>query len=34
VYILSRGEVLHVGNAAQISTAEIYEKYFGIETAV
>jgi branched-chain amino acid transport system ATP-binding protein len=33
VYVLSRGEVIHAGNARDISTAEIYERYLGIETA-
>jgi branched-chain amino acid transport system ATP-binding protein len=32
VYVLSRGEVIHAGNARDISTAEIYERYLGIET--
>jgi branched-chain amino acid transport system ATP-binding protein len=32
VYILSRGEVIHVGAAGQIGTDEIYEKYLGIES--
>src|SRR5262245_16293405 len=34
VYILSRGEVIHVGSATEIGTAEIYEKYLGIEAVV
>jgi branched-chain amino acid transport system ATP-binding protein len=32
VYILSRGEIIHDGSAKEISTADIYEKYLGIET--
>ncbi len=32
VYILSRGEIIHVGKAGEIGTDEIYEKYLGIET--
>jgi branched-chain amino acid transport system ATP-binding protein len=32
VYILSRGEVIHVGKADDIDTYEIYEKYLGIES--
>jgi branched-chain amino acid transport system ATP-binding protein len=32
VYILSRGEVIHVGPADEIDTDEIYEKYLGIES--
>ena len=32
VYILSRGKVIHVGKAAEIGAAEIYEKYLGIES--
>jgi branched-chain amino acid transport system ATP-binding protein len=32
VYILSRGEVIHVGKANEIDTDEIYEKYLGIES--
>ena len=31
VYILSRGEVIHHGGARELSTAEIYERYLGIE---
>jgi branched-chain amino acid transport system ATP-binding protein len=31
VYILSRGEVVHVGSAKEITTNEIYERYLGIE---
>jgi branched-chain amino acid transport system ATP-binding protein len=31
VYILSRGEVIHHGGAKELSTAEIYERYLGIE---
>jgi branched-chain amino acid transport system ATP-binding protein len=31
VYILSRGEMIHVGPADQIHPDEIYEKYLGIE---
>ena len=31
VYILSRGEVIHRGGASELSTAEIYERYLGIE---
>jgi branched-chain amino acid transport system ATP-binding protein len=32
VYILNRGEVIHVGKADDIDTYEIYEKYLGIES--
>jgi branched-chain amino acid transport system ATP-binding protein len=32
VYILSRGEVIHVGKASEIDTDEIYEKYLGMDT--
>ena len=32
VYILSRGEIIHVGPAGQIDTDEIYEKYLGIDS--
>jgi len=32
VYILSRGEVIHVGNANEIDADEIYERYLGIES--
>jgi branched-chain amino acid transport system ATP-binding protein len=32
VYILSRGEVIHVGKADEIDTDEIYEKYLGIDS--
>jgi branched-chain amino acid transport system ATP-binding protein len=32
VYILSRGEIIHEGDAKQISTTDIYERYLGIET--
>jgi branched-chain amino acid transport system ATP-binding protein len=32
VYILSRGEVIHVGNANEIDAEEIYERYLGIES--
>lgn len=31
VYILSRGEVVHVGKASEIHPDEIYERYLGIE---
>jgi branched-chain amino acid transport system ATP-binding protein len=31
VYILSRGEIVHVGKAADIDTDDIYQKYLGIE---
>ncbi|MFI5046659.1 MAG: ABC transporter ATP-binding protein [Acidimicrobiia bacterium] len=31
VYILSRGEVVHHGSARDLSPAEIYERYLGIE---
>ena len=31
VYILSRGEIIHTGQANQISADEIYQKYLGIE---
>jgi branched-chain amino acid transport system ATP-binding protein len=31
VYILSRGEIIHVGKASEIEPDEIYEKYLGIE---
>jgi branched-chain amino acid transport system ATP-binding protein len=31
VYILSRGEIIHVGKANEIEPDEIYEKYLGIE---
>jgi branched-chain amino acid transport system ATP-binding protein len=31
LYILSRGEIIHVGNANEIDPDEIYEKYLGIE---
>jgi branched-chain amino acid transport system ATP-binding protein len=31
VYILSRGEVIHRGGARELSTAEIYERYLGID---
>jgi branched-chain amino acid transport system ATP-binding protein len=31
VYILSRGEMVHVGDAGKIDPAEIYEKYLGVE---
>jgi len=31
VYILSRGEVVHVGEAADVDPDEIYERYLGIE---
>ena len=31
VYILSRGEVIHHGGARELSTAEIYERYLGID---
>jgi branched-chain amino acid transport system ATP-binding protein len=31
VYILSRGEIIHVGKANEIDPDEIYEKYLGIE---
>ena len=32
VYILSRGEVAHVGEASELDPGEIYEKYLGIES--
>jgi branched-chain amino acid transport system ATP-binding protein len=32
VYILSRGEIIHEGQADQIDTDEIYQKYLGIES--
>jgi branched-chain amino acid transport system ATP-binding protein len=32
VYILSRGEVIHVGRAHEIDTDEIYARYLGIES--
>ena len=32
VYILSRGEIIHTGQANQISADEIYHKYLGIES--
>jgi branched-chain amino acid transport system ATP-binding protein len=31
LYILSRGEIIHVGPAKEIGPEEIYEKYLGIE---
>jgi branched-chain amino acid transport system ATP-binding protein len=31
VYILSRGQVIHRGGARELSTAEIYERYLGID---
>ena len=31
VYVLSRGEVVHVGAAREIDPAEIYQKYLGVE---
>jgi len=30
-YVLSRGEVVHVGDAKEIDPAEIYQKYLGVE---
>jgi branched-chain amino acid transport system ATP-binding protein len=32
VYILSRGEIVHVGDAKSVEPDEIYEKYLGIES--
>jgi branched-chain amino acid transport system ATP-binding protein len=32
VYILSRGEVIHTGKAADIGPDEIYERYLGIDS--
>jgi branched-chain amino acid transport system ATP-binding protein len=32
VYILNRGEIIHSGQANQITADEIYEKYLGIES--
>ena len=32
VYILSRGEVIHVSKAEEITTDEIYERYLGIDS--
>jgi branched-chain amino acid transport system ATP-binding protein len=34
VYILSRGEIVHVAPATQISPDEIYERYLGVEPAL
>ncbi len=31
VYILNRGEVVHVGPSSDLDTDEIYERYLGIE---
>jgi branched-chain amino acid transport system ATP-binding protein len=31
VYILSRGEVIHVGQAGELAPDEIYQRYLGIE---
>lgn len=31
VYILSRGEVIHVGKASELDPDEIYQRYLGIE---
>ncbi len=31
VYVLSRGEVVHVGDANQVDPGEIYQKYLGVE---
>ena len=30
VYILNRGEVVHVGSAREIDSDEIYERYLGV----
>jgi branched-chain amino acid transport system ATP-binding protein len=30
-YVLSRGEIVHVGDAKQIDPAEIYQRYLGVE---
>ncbi|WP_045877783.1 ABC transporter ATP-binding protein [Pseudofrankia sp. DC12] len=34
VYVLRRGEVVHAGAAAEITPAEVYEKYLGLEEGV
>lgn len=31
VYVLSRGEIVHVGGAKEIDPAEIYQRYLGVE---
>ena len=31
VYVLSRGEVVHVGDAKGIDATEIYQRYLGVE---
>jgi branched-chain amino acid transport system ATP-binding protein len=31
VYVLSRGEIVHVGDAKEIDPAEIYQRYLGVE---
>jgi branched-chain amino acid transport system ATP-binding protein len=31
VYILSRGEVIHVGKASELDPDEIYQRYLGID---
>jgi branched-chain amino acid transport system ATP-binding protein len=31
VYVLSRGEVAHVGDAKEINATEIYQRYLGVE---
>ena len=31
VYVLSRGEVVHVGDAKEIDATEIYQRYLGVE---
>jgi branched-chain amino acid transport system ATP-binding protein len=33
VYILSRGEVIHVGPATDLEPDEIYERYLGIDAS-
>jgi hypothetical protein len=32
VYILSRGKVIHVGQADELDPHEIYQRYLGIES--
>jgi branched-chain amino acid transport system ATP-binding protein len=32
VYILSRGEVIHVGKADELDPHEIYQRYLGVES--
>jgi branched-chain amino acid transport system ATP-binding protein len=32
VYILNRGEVIHVGKASDLTSDEIYERYLGISS--